>query len=126
MKKPTTTTEKTTPKAKAEKPVAAVEAKTKTAAKKPPAEPKAPKKAPVPTAQPETSAPDIPVAERIGLTAGSIWHYLNDNGPTTTAKLIKDLEEEEKIIQRSLGWLAQEEKIVIETNGRVETVVLKD
>lgn len=42
------------------------------------------------------------------------------------AKLVRELNEEEKIIQRSIGWLAKEGKITLETVERVETIVLKE
>lgn len=139
MKKPKTTTEKPTPvakpeettvvtvapKVKAEKPVATVETK---------AEPKktSPAKAPAKKAKAETAkpvavevAPEISVAERIGLTAGSIWNYLSENGATPVSKLVRELSEEEKIIQRSIGWLAQEGKITLDTIDRVEIIALK-
>ena len=63
--------------------------------------------------------------ERVGLTAGSVWRFLDKNGATSVAKLIKELSEEEKIIQRSIGWLAQEGKITLEVVDRVETIALK-
>jgi len=40
--------------------------------------------------------------------------------------LIRELPEEEKIIQRSIGWLAQEGKITLTTVARAETIALKD
>jgi hypothetical protein len=39
--------------------------------------------------------------------------------------LVRELPEEEKIIQRSIGWLAQEGKITLDTVDRVETIALK-
>ncbi len=69
--------------------------------------------------------PEISIRERVGLTAGNIWQYLDKNGETTVAKLTKELKEEEKIIQRSIGWLAQEGKITLDIVNRVETVALK-
>jgi len=54
------------------------------------------------------ATPGMTNPERVGLTAGSIWHYLTENGTTSVAKLVRELTEEEKIIQRSIGWLAQE------------------
>lgn len=65
------------------------------------------------------------VQELVGMTAGSIWNYLDKNGPTTVAKLARELPEEEKIIQRSIGWLAQEDKITLEIIDRAETISLK-
>ena len=64
--------------------------------------------------------------ERVGLTAGSIWHYLTENGATSVAKLVRELPEDEKIIQRSIGWLAQEDKVILDTIDRIETLSLKE
>ena len=116
MKKPKSTTEK--PEAKTEQPVAVVV--TKEAPKKSSPAPKAPKKSPAVTTTNITSP------ELVGLTAGSIWHYLEKNGVTSVAKLVRELPEEEKTIQRSIGWLAQEGKILLNTNNRVETIELKE
>jgi hypothetical protein len=66
------------------------------------------------------------LAESVGMAAGSIWRYLNEKGSTTVAKLVKELPEDNKTLQRSIGWLAQEDKITLETIGRVETIALKD
>jgi len=75
--------------------------------------------------KPVSATPNITMAVRIGLTSGSIWHYLTENGATPVTTLVKALIEEEKIVQRSIGWLAQEGKITLETVGRVETIALK-
>ncbi len=122
MKKPKATTEKS--KVKTERPVAPVATEVK--AEQPSPDNKPPKKAQAVAAKPVTAAPEIPMAERVGLTAGSIWHYLDENGTTSVAKLVKELTEEEKIIQRSIGWLAQEDKITLATADRVETIALKE
>lgn len=147
MKKPKATIEKPVPKVEAETPVEAVAAEpaapaapvaAKATAKKPSPEKKAPKKAQAATPKPvevevevkvevaEAVAPAITVSERVGLTAGSIWHYLSENGPTPVAKLLRELTEEEKICQRSIGWLAQEDKITLAVFDRVETIALKE
>ncbi|ESS72742.1 hypothetical protein MGMO_47c00090 [Methyloglobulus morosus KoM1] len=65
------------------------------------------------------------LSESVGMAAGSIWHYLNEKGPTAVAKLVKELPESNNTLQRSIGWLAQEDKIALETIGRVETISLK-
>ena len=110
-------------KAKAEQPVAAVA--TKAAPKKPSPAQKAPKKAQAAASKPAEVTPEITMSERVGLTSGSIWHYLTKNGATPVAKLIRELTEEEKIIQRSIGWLAQEGKITLNIVDRAETIALK-
>ena len=124
MKTPKSTPEKPAPKAKAEQPIAAVA--TKTIPKKPSPAPKTPKKAPVEATKPVVAMPEMTIPEQVGLAAGSIWHYLAKNGATSVAKLVNELSEEEKIIQRSIGWLAQEGKITLDVVNRVETLSLKE
>lgn len=123
MKNPKTTTEKPVPKAKTEQSSAAVA--TKATPKKAGPDQKPAKKAQAVAPKPVEATPETAMPERVGLTAGNIWHYLAENGATTVAKLIRELPEEEKIIQRSIGWLAQEGKITLETIDRVETIALK-
>ena len=123
MKKPKTTTEKPTPKAKADQPITPVTVKA--TSKKPSPDQKPTKNTKAVANKPAAAAPEIGMPERVGLTAGNIWQYLAENGTTPVAKLIQELPEEEKIIQRSIGWLAQEGKITLDTVDRVETVALK-
>ena len=117
MKKPKTTTEKTVPKAKTEQPTTTVAAKA--TSKKPSPDQKPPNKAQAVTPNPVAATPEMAMPERVGLTAGNIWHYLTENGATPVAKLVRELPEEEKIIQRSIGWLAQEGKITLNTVDQV-------
>jgi len=124
MKEPKTTTEKPVPKAKAEQPITTVA--TKATPKKPSPDQKTPKKAQVVTPKPVAATPEMAMPERVGLTAGNIWHYLVENGATSVAKLVRELPEEEKIIQRSIGWLAQEGKITLDAVDRIETIALKE
>jgi outer membrane biosynthesis protein TonB len=115
-----------TPKPKAikqtEQPITA--AVTQGKPKKPSPTPKSPGKAKDVAPKTAVSTTEITVSERVGLTAGDIWHYLDKQGATTVAKLVRDLPEEEKVIQRSIGWLAQEGKITLDTIDRVETISL--
>jgi hypothetical protein len=121
--KPKALTGKPVPKAKTEQPVV-VAAETKSIKPSKPA--KSPIKAPVVVSSPVAETAEINLSERIGLTAGSIWHYLSENGASPVTKLVKALPEEEKIIQRSIGWLAQESKLTLDTIERVETINLID
>ncbi len=126
MKKPIITAAKPVATVKEKTPVATITAAAKVAAPKPVPAKKAPAK--VKAAAPKavaTEAPSLTMTERVGLTSGSIWHYLTENGATSVSVLVKALTEEEKIIQRSIGWLAQEGKITLETVGRTETIALK-
>jgi hypothetical protein len=124
MKKSKTTTEKAAPKAKVEHPITTEV--TKATPKKSIPVQKAPKKTQAVASKPIAAVPEMAMSERVGLTAGSIWHYLAENGATSVAKLVRELTEEEKITQRSIGWLAQEGKITLDTVDRVETLALKE
>ena len=97
---------------------------TKTTTEKTSPKPKPAKKAPVVDTKPIASSSVISMNERVGLTAGSIWHYLTGNGETSVAKLVDALPEEE-LIQRSIGWLAQEDKITLSVVDQIETIALK-
>ena len=109
-----------------EKPVTKAEQPTTATPKKPSPDQKPAKKAQAVAAKPVAATPEKTIPERVGLTAGHIWHYLAENGATSVAKLVRELPEEEKIIQRSIGWLAQEDKITLDTIDRVETLALKE
>jgi hypothetical protein len=123
MKKPTATPEKPVPKVKADQPIN--KAATKVTPKKtsPIQKPSTEVQAVIP--KPVVTKPELTVSERIGLTAGNIWQYLSENGSTSVSKIAKELTEEEKIIQRSIGWLAQEDKITLSIVDRVETIALR-
>ncbi|MBD3167471.1 hypothetical protein GF324_12800 [bacterium] len=61
----------------------------------------------------------------IGSTAGDVWRFLDENGPTTVAKLKKNLKESKNIsgseVERAIGWLAREDKIE-RTEGKGEVL----
>lgn len=65
------------------------------------------------------------MSESIGKAAGQIWTFLDANGPSSPSKIAKEVEASKTDLQRAIGWLAKEEKIEIEVNGRVETLSLK-
>ncbi len=124
MKKPKTTTEKPVLKTKAEQPISTVAAKAMPKNSGP--DQKTPKKAQTVAPKPVEETPELTMADRVGLTAGSIWHYLAEYGATSVAKLIRELPEDEKTIHRSIGWLAQEDKITLKIIDRAETLSLKE
>ena len=49
--------------------------------------------------------------ETIGINAGIVWTYLNENGATTLSDLKKKTKIKEPFLSMSLGWLARENKI---------------
>ncbi len=62
--------------------------------------------------------------EQVGTAAGKVYRHLEKNGLIPVKKLISALGEDNKLIQRSIGWLAQEGKIELKTENRVETISL--
>ncbi len=53
----------------------------------------------------------------IGITAGDIWHYLDENqGLAQLEDLIKTLGKSRESVLMSLGWLAREGHVAIEKN----------
>ncbi|POZ52762.1 winged helix-turn-helix domain-containing protein [Methylovulum psychrotolerans] len=61
----------------------------------------------------------------IGEAAGVVWQYLNDNGPTSVSKISTETGINKNDIQRAIGWLSKEDKLVFEMKGRTETLALK-
>jgi len=62
--------------------------------------------------------------EQIGATAGDVWKVLDESGPATVTSLVKQVSAPRDVVMQSLGWLAREEKIVIEEVGRKKIVSL--
>jgi hypothetical protein len=61
----------------------------------------------------------------IGEVAGLIWKVLSDGGPMTMAKLVKGVGEPRDSVMQALGWLAREDKVNIEEEGRSRVVSLR-
>lgn len=68
----------------------------------------------------------INVPEQVGLAAGSVYRYLEKSGVISVAKMLRELKEDNKTIQRSIGWLAQEGKINLEIVKKVEMISLSE
>jgi len=65
------------------------------------------------------------IPESIGKTAGEIWKYVNDNGPSTAIKIKSALGISNSQLYLALGWLAREDKITIEDHEQSHKVYLK-
>jgi hypothetical protein len=72
-----------------------------------------------------TSAPPNSLIERVGDTAGVIWKILNASGPMTMAKVVKAAGQPRDTVMLALGWLAREDKIHVEDDGRKRIVSLR-
>lgn len=49
----------------------------------------------------------------IGITAGEIWHFLDQRGEVNLRDLIKGIDRSRDNILMSLGWLAREGHVVL-------------
>ncbi|KAF3984613.1 MAG: winged helix-turn-helix domain-containing protein [Methylococcales symbiont of Hymedesmia sp. n. MRB-2018] len=65
------------------------------------------------------------MADTIGVAAGKIWEYLNNKDATSVSKVTKETGLSKNEVQRAIGWLAKEDKLNIETEGRTELLSLK-
>jgi len=63
--------------------------------------------------------------EQIGETAGAVWRLLSDKGPLSVAKVVKEIGAPRDLVMQALGWLAREDKIVIDTESRGRTIALR-
>ena len=61
----------------------------------------------------------------IGETAGKVWRLLDENGEARLSQLKRGVEAHPNLILQAIGWLAREDKLRIEKNGRYVTYSLK-
>ena len=72
------------------------------------------------------TAGPISVVAHIGDTAGMVWKVLAENGPLSMAKLVKAVGEPRDTVMQALGWLAREDKVWIDEEGRSRVVSLRE
>lgn len=63
--------------------------------------------------------------DQIGEAAGAVWAYLDLHGEVPTSKVMRELSQSRDMLQRAIGWLAREDKVVLCKNGAAETVRLR-
>ncbi len=63
--------------------------------------------------------------DTIGATAGRIWGILVENGELTTNQIVKRTGAPRDVVQRAIGWLAREDKLIFTNDNRPERVRLK-
>ncbi len=63
--------------------------------------------------------------QQIGEVAGKVWHTLDEEGQLRVSALQKQIGVAPALLHMALGWLAREDKIEIEPNGRSYRVRLK-
>ncbi len=67
-----------------------------------------------------------PTVQQIGAAAGQVWHLLETTGPQNITRLVKEVDVPRDLAMQALGWLAREEKILIEEQSRSRVVSLVD
>lgn len=63
--------------------------------------------------------------DTIGIAAGKIWQYLSENKQSNITKLKLALGMSNTIFYLALGWLAREDKIIINFTNNSYNVKLK-
>ena len=62
---------------------------------------------------------------KIDDAAGQVWRFLDKNGSTSVSKITNETGINKNDVQRAIGWLLKEDKLIIEAVGRTETLSLK-
>jgi hypothetical protein len=61
----------------------------------------------------------------IGITAGDIWHFLDQNHSCTLSDLVAGIGRPRDLVLMSLGWLAREGHVVVEGEGELSISLRK-
>ncbi len=61
----------------------------------------------------------------IGITAGDIWHYLDEHGKSTLSQIAKSIDTDNERVLMSVGWLAREGHVIIDKSSQDYRVYLR-
>ncbi|MFA6078344.1 MAG: winged helix-turn-helix domain-containing protein [Candidatus Omnitrophota bacterium] len=61
----------------------------------------------------------------IGITAGDIWHYLDQHGKSPLKAIAQGIGAERDNVLMSIGWLAREGHVIVEGSGPDYQVYLR-
>lgn len=53
----------------------------------------------------------------IGITAGDIWHYLDEHGEVSFLEMLRAIDKPRDTALMSLGWLAREGHVIVQQAG---------
>ena len=62
----------------------------------------------------------------IGNTAGKVWKFLKEKGEANLNQLKKGVKADPNLVLQAIGWLAREDKLLIQKKGRYITYALKE
>ncbi|MHC1585586.1 MAG: winged helix-turn-helix domain-containing protein [Candidatus Syntropharchaeia archaeon] len=63
--------------------------------------------------------------EKIGTTAGEIWHLLNERGEMSISRVTSEIDAPQSIVYMGIGWLAREDKLEFTKKTRGIFIKLK-
>jgi len=61
----------------------------------------------------------------IGIVAGEIWHFLDQSGSVSLTTLAKGIDRSRDNVLMSLGWLAREGHVILQSVDNDYTVSLR-
>lgn len=61
----------------------------------------------------------------IGITAGDIWHYLDQHDEVDFMQLVSGIDKPRDILLMSLGWLAREGHVILTQEGDSYKILLR-
>ena len=61
----------------------------------------------------------------IGITAGDIWHYLDEHGKSSLSQISKGIDTDKERILMSIGWLAREGHVIVDRSSSDYQVFLR-
>ena len=64
--------------------------------------------------------------EKIGQTAGLVWHFLQSHGESTLSGVEKGVEAPKAMVSMAVGWLAREGKIAVKDEKRAVRISLRE
>lgn len=62
----------------------------------------------------------------IGETAGKVWKFLDEHGEANLSQIKRYVRDDSNLILQGIGWLAREDKLLIEKKGRFVVYALKN
>ena len=63
---------------------------------------------------------------KIGIIAGEIWHFLDKNGIVSLDDLTGGVDRSKELILMSLGWLAREGHVLVESQAGAYMISLRE
>ncbi|QDU93358.1 winged helix-turn-helix domain-containing protein [Lignipirellula cremea] len=74
----------------------------------------------------ETTETTTTLLQQIGEAAGNVWQVLQDEGPTSLSKLVKQVDFPRDVVVAAMGWLAREDKLQVDETSRGRLISLRE